>query len=634
MRLPILQVNLNTRRLTSFALVAFILGGALGGVLWNLGGVYIPNSDLEQAFGNMKHFTSYDELRAYITEYGSGYGGVIRVTGRGFTPNFKNDMPVSADGSQIIPSSESSGMNIDFSKTNVQVEGVDEADVVKTDGEYIYYAKDNQVIVIRAYPAEESGVISRIKMDYPVSNIYVKGNKLVVFSAEKYIYYDYTLEKPENEGPQTTLSIFDVSDKFDPKKVREFGMEGTYFNSRLIDNYLYYIITNPAYVHDEEVFLPGIRENNTWRKVEVEQIWYPNNTRGWLQYYTVASIDVEDTDAQLHSEIFLLDSGSTIYASPTNIYLTSQGWQCNTTITKIGVDNGDITFKANGTIPGYILNQFSMDEYNGYFRVATTDHDRKTGLSGNNLYILNSDLTIVGSLEDLAPGEDIYSARFMGNRCYLVTFKKIDPLFTIDLSDHEAPKVLGKLKIPGYSDYLHPYDENTLIGIGKETVESEEGDFAWYQGVKISLFDVSDVNNPKELSKIEIGDRGTESPALYDHHAFLFSKSRNLLVIPILEAKINEDVFAGSAPDNFYGEFSYQGAYVFDISRDGVELRGIVTHLDDNVDLIKSGFWFHSEYQIERSLFIEENLYTLSQGMIKINNLNTLSELSAIDLGE
>jgi uncharacterized secreted protein with C-terminal beta-propeller domain len=281
-----------------------------------------------------------------------------------------------------------------------------------------------------------------------------------------------------------------------------------------------------------------------------------------------------------------------------------------------------------------VLNHFSMDEHNGYFRVATTDHNWISGSSGNNIYVLNEDLKTVGKLENLAPGEEIYSARFMSDRCYLVTFKKVDPLFTIDLSEPDNPIVLGKLKIPGYSDYLHPYDENTLIGIGKETVEAKEGDFAWYQGVKISLFDVSDVDNPRELAKIEIGNRGTDSPALYDHHAFLFNRMRNLLVIPILEARIDKNDFSGKVPANFYGEYTYQGAYVFDISLEGIQLKGRITHLDDEMDILKSGYWFDSEYEVDRSMYIEENLYTLSQGMIKINNLETLSELAKINLGE
>jgi uncharacterized secreted protein with C-terminal beta-propeller domain len=640
MKLPILQVSIDTRKLTSFALIAFIVGGALGGILWNMGGIYVPTSDLNQAFGYLKQFKSYEELKDYLTEYGSDR--IIKLSGRGFVNDLSISMAPMAGtdvkqywDSAIIAESAGDGAQ-DYSGTNVQVEGVDEGDVVKTDGDFIYYARGSEVTIVRAYPADEAGIISRIKMENRISDIYISGELLVVFTSEDAYHYYYFEDYSEivEDEPEITLTIFDVTDRGNPRQVKQLAMDGTYSNSRLIDNYLYFIITNPAYVIEDFVDLPTIRENKTWSIIEANQIWCPNNTRGWMEYHTIVGLDIQNSEAPLTTETFLLDSTSTIFVSPTNLYLTSQGWSSETTITKIGIEEGDITFRANGTVPGYVLNQFSMDEHNGYFRVATTSHDWRRGGSGNNVYILNEDLETVGILENLAPGEEIYSARFMGNRCYLVTFKKVDPLFTIDLSDPQNPTVLGKLKIPGYSDYLHPYDENTLIGIGKETVEAEEGDFAWYQGVKISLFDVSDVENPRELAKIEIGDRGTESPTLYDHHAFLFSRTRNLLVIPILEAEIDEDDFSGEVPANFYGEYIYQGAYVFDISLEGIELRGKITHLDDEMDLLKSGYWFESEYEVERSLYIEENLYTLSQGMIKINNLETLSELAVIDLGE
>ena len=221
----------------------------------------------------------------------------------------------------------------------------------------------------------------------------------------------------------------------------------------------------------------------------------------------------------------------------------------------------------------------------------------------------------------------------MGKRCYMVTFKKVDPLFVIDLSDPKKPGVLGKLKIPGYSDYLHPYDENTLIGIGKETVEAEEGDFAWYQGVKISLFDVGDIGNPKELAKYVIGDRGTDSPVLQNHKAFLFSKSKNLLVIPALVAEVDPEKYAGEVPPDAYGDYVNQGAFVFDISTDrGIILRGTITHIEDPQEFLKSGYWFDSFYSVERSLYIEDVLYTISQGMIKINNFDDLSEVGRVEL--
>jgi uncharacterized secreted protein with C-terminal beta-propeller domain len=193
-----------------------------------------------------------------------------------------------------------------------------------------------------------------------------------------------------------------------------------------------------------------------------------------------------------------------------------------------------------------------------------------------------------------------------------VIFKKVDPLFVIDLSDIEHPTILGKLKILGYSDYLHPYDETHLLGVGKETIEAEGGDFAWYQGVKLSLFDVSDVSQPKQLVKYEIGDRGADSPVLRDHRAFLFSRSKNLLVLPVLVVKINPNVYTKEIPSNAYGEYVFQGAYVLHVSLDDeISVRGRITHLA-NDDLLKSGYYFESKYAVKRALFINDVLYTIS----------------------
>jgi uncharacterized secreted protein with C-terminal beta-propeller domain len=241
------------------------------------------------------------------------------------------------------------------------------------------------------------------------------------------------------------------------------------------------------------------------------------------------------------------------------------------------------------------------------------------------------DLNIVGSLEGLAPGETIYSARFMGERGYLVTFKQVDPLFVIDLSDPHHPEELGYLKVTGYSDYLHPYDENHLIGIGKET--TEEGEFAWYQGVKISLFDVSDVSNPREIDKEIIGHRGTDSPVLWDHKAFLFDQSRNLMVIPILVAEIDESDYAEGVPAWAYGEPVWQGAYVFYVSLDtGIGLDGRITHIENLADLEEGYYYYYSPFSVERSLYIDDILYTISGAKIKMNSLEDLDYINEVEL--
>jgi len=377
-------------------------------------------------------------------------------------------------------------------------------------------------------------------------------------------------------------------------------------------------------------------------EVEPTDIYYANYSDQFYTFTNIVAVNTQEPEEASSHETFLFGAASNLYVSPGHIYITSPWYWDNgpqsfegTMVYKIAVDDGDIDYVAEGYVPGWVLNQFSMDEYNGHFRIATTNGhiSRRGSSSTSSVYVLNASLGIVGRVEGLAPGEQIYSARFMGGRCYLVTFKKVDPLFVVDLSEPESPRVLGKLKIPGYSDYLHPYDENHLIGVGKETVEAEEGDFAWYQGVKISLFDVSDVSNPRELAKLEIGDRGTDSPVLRDHRAFLFSRTRNLLVMPVLVAEIDSKVYSAGVPPNAHGNYVFQGAYVFHVSlTEGFIIRGKITHLDGKDALLKSGYYFESPYSVERSLYIDDVLYTISKGTIKMNSLEDLEELNRVEL--
>src|SRR3989338_5349097 len=330
---------------------------------------------------------------------------------------------------------------------------------------------------------------------------------------------------------------------------------------------------------------------------------------------------------------------------------------------KLSITGSGVEYSARGEVPGSPLNQFSMDEHDGYFRIATTSErfsgfdrmpiplsvgieatrtagvavpensseDSKPQGPKNNVYVLDGELNVVGKVEGLAVGETIYSARFLGDRAYLVTFKKVDPLFVLDLSSPENPRVLGKLKIPGFSDYLHPYDETHIIGVGKEAVEAREGDFAWYQGLKLALFDVSDPENPAEVGKYVIGDRGTDSYALQDHHAFLFNKNKDLLVIPVLLAEFDDKT--GPVQGWEYGEYKWQGAYVFNLTLEkGFELKGRVTHSDSG-EKLKQGFYYYGdEDSVKRSLFIDGVLYTVSGTLVKANSLEDLKELKQVSL--
>jgi inhibitor of cysteine peptidase len=299
--------------------------------------------------------------------------------------------------------------------------------------------------------------------------------------------------------------------------------------------------------------------------------------------------------------------------------------QTTTAIHKIAINNGAITYVARGDVPGVLESQFSMDEYKNNLRVATTSsvYTTRGSYEYNNVFVLDSTMKTIGSLTHIAEEEKIYSTRFIGDRLYMVTFKRVDPFFVIDLSTPTAPKILGKLKIPGYSDYLHPYDATHIIGIGKETGTNDWGGVST-KGLKIALFDVSDVDHPTQIDKVEIGDSGTDSAALSDHKAFLFDKEKNLLVIP---ARV---VTNQPAVDGKYGEYTpniWYGAYVFGVTPGtGFTLRGTVQHGTDN----RSYYWYgSSQNEVKRSLYIGDTLYTLSSAKILANPLDQINRTAA-----
>ena len=234
--------------------------------------------------------------------------------------------------------------------------------------------------------------------------------------------------------------------------------------------------------------------------------------------------------------------------------------------------------------------------------------------------MLDDKLQTVGVLENLAVGEQIYSARFVGDRAYLVTYKQTDPLFAIDLKDPVAPKVLGELKIPGYSTYLHPYADNLLLGFGRDTETNTSGAII-NKGLKLGLFDVTNPSAPKELDSFVTGDQFSDSIALYDHKAFLASSAKNLISIPAV-------LKTGSYGDKV--EFS--GALVFGITDNKIKLRGRIDH-SDNGNYNNQDFWGGVSYfdnSVKRSLYIDDVLYTFSNKFLKLNDLKSTNDSLAL----
>jgi inhibitor of cysteine peptidase len=612
---------------------AVLLVASLG-----LFGVVSPGSMFPNLGDNqISQFSSYAQLQQFVQNnagYKEFYYGVADGGIRLFSPSAESNALVPVPG--VIAGDSGAG----YSGTNIQVAGVDEVDIVKTDGEYIYLASGNKTIIVKAYPANEAQIVSQIESAGRVIGIFVNGDRLVVFEEESPYYALYDLRDSAEKfympyvAPKTYIKVYDVSDRANPSLQRELSTDGQYVSSRMIGDYVYVVITEPAYQQDDGVNLPKIYSDGAEREVPATDIYYSAVADYYYTYTTIMVINTQDDSEEPTSATILLGASSNLYVSTDNIYLTFPVWGTGvgdsekTSIHRIQISGNNITYVANGQVPGTVLNQFSMDEYDGYFRVATTTWNDG---NQNNVYVLNMSLNITGSLTNLAPGERIYSARFMGDRCYLVTFKQVDPLFVIDLNDPYDPEVLGYLKVTGYSDYLHPYDATHIIGIGKETTDA--GTFAWYQGVKISLFDVSDVSNPVEISKLEIGDRGSDSPVLYDPKAFLFDRSRNLLVMPILEAKVDVSKYSEEELAWAYGEPVYQGAYVFNVTLDqGIQLKGRITHVENPGDLEQGYYYYYSPFAVERSLYIGDVLYTVSEAKIVMNDLGTLDYINEVEL--
>lgn len=578
----------------------------------------------------------------------------------------------------------------DYSATNVQVQGVDEADIVKTDGEYIYQVNKGRIVIARAYPAGEMRVVSTVSLEdrkLLPSEIYVDGDLLVVIGqASPPIYKDQDEEQagvskvilPPIRQNNLKAIVYNIGSKTDIKAVKEVELGGRYVTSRKIGSEVY-IIAN-RYVDGYSILsdtseqpAPSYRDSaagDDFMTIPYEQIrYFPDSL--YSSYLLIAGFDTKKPEQKANVSAYL-GSGENVYASASNLYVTVTRRQTevrpllkqqeqddgslpvvppssesSSVVYKFLMDQGKVRFAASGEVPGTVLNQFSMDEANGYFRIATTKGDvwrTDEQTSKNNLYVLDEAMNITGKIENIAPGEKIYSVRFMGNRGYMVTFRKVDPLFVLDLSDPQKPGILGKLKIPGYSDYLHPYDETHLIGFGKDAVEvaNEEGQkssggsdtTAYYQGLKIALFDVSDVSNPKELFKETIGDRGTDSPLLDNHKALLFSREKNLLAFPVSVAEIRDDT-PNKDEAWAYGSFAFQGVYVYNLDlAGGFRLKGKITHLTDEDIKMAGNSWYRSGRNIDRALYIGSTLYTLSQSEIRANDLSTLQEVNRLTIPE
>lgn len=567
---------------------------------------------------------------------------------------------IGIDSATNTVSSSSSSNTKDYSTTNIQVENVDEADIVKTDGDYIYSISEDNVIITDVKDPKQPKVVATIQSeddDIPEDIILYK-DKLVVISTkgnqtQRYYY---------NNRMNTVVKIYNITSREKPVLTKNYEMYEPYYTSRCIDNVLYVISSGNLRKEDDEIVV-GYNEDNMEKELSVDKIKYLKDVKTTKQTL-ISTVDLNNETADIKLDSYLMNI-SNAYVSENAIYLLNQRYSNDTKMPisllfgfkgvfgledyyEMYAESGyyteiykfdikeNVEYKAKTKVKGKTINQYSLDEKDNHLRIALYDND------GSRVAIFDEDLKQIGISDNVAKGEKMYSSRFIGDKVYFVTYKTIDPLFVMDLSNEAKPKVLGKLKIPGYSTYLHSYDENHIIGIGMETKEiinrNSNGKVisttTKVVGMKMALFDVSNVNSPVQISSVVIGDSRTTSAILTNPKALLFSKEKSLIAIPVNNYSQDFEVTSSNNYETMinnytkYGKpYNAEGYFVYNINvQDGFKLKGVITHEKTNAT------YYYSNSKLLRGLYIDNNLYTVSETMIKVNELDSLKAVGELKL--
>lgn len=626
--------------------IAALAGGAL-----LLGATGCGTKDAE-----LERFESCDELEEYIEDlvidrmtYVEPYDGppppgLFPLLGLPIIPPVPMAMPM-ADMAMEGDDDDASG-GTSYSQTNVQEQGVDEADIVKTDGQFLFTLNGQRLVIVDAWPAPEMAEIASAPIEGHALSLYLAGDTVAVLSG----LYDQA--DPEDEdapglgGDITKITLFDVADPAAPRMTREVYVEGTLWDSRRVDERLYLVtyrdlvsqaglddawgqkkseIKDQVRERDLDQWLPrravNTRKADSWsldtsRACNCTDIYKPAQESG-TEMMSVLSLDILDPESEVAGTSVLAGLGQ-VYASPESLYLAvlEPSWgpwrqdpeEVGTRVHKFDIDGAPEypAYEASGRVPGWVLNSFSMDEEGRHFRIATT-HEDEDGLPVNAVYVMRQDdgaLGIVGQTEEVAPDEDIFAVRFLGDVGYVVTYHRVefvDPLFTVDLSDPTNPTIEGELKVPGYSTYLHPMDDDHLLAVGEATDE----EIGWVTGVQFSLFDVADIENPQLQDSVEIDNDWAASEAVVDHHAFQYYAPLDLFAVPVTYDKEMDSGAIDFAGLQLY-EVTVEDGFTFVGEMDATPL------IDPHVDASYS----HLCSQIRRTVIIEDMVFGVASGGI------------------
>lgn len=574
------------------------------------------------------------------------------------------------------PSPQNQGGAQQASSTNNQVAGVDEADFIKNDNRYFYIASGDHVNIIDAWPAANAHVVARIPFTSSTpTKLFLGNDRLIVYSAvggnqsRGECTYGYECV-PTGDGSTTRVTVFDITTRSAPRQTREFDLSGSLVAARKVGDAIHSVVydaplgeklaslgsaPNDSGCYDARDDLDAVAASYRARvDAQIEQI-EALSIDGPVIHDGGAAVEPEFRASNIPGDAFLsvvsfglsapAVRAQTIVSKPGFVYASAQalyvsvphqssenaGWyeglddiERASEVYKfsIGAAPEATAYQASGIVKGSVLNQFAMDEWAGNLRIATTSgrvpdpsvHSTVTVLAQNG-----SNLAQVGIVDQIAPSEDIRSVRFDGDRGFLVTFKKTDPLFAIDLANPAAPRVAGELKIPGFSTYMHFMDRTHLLAIGLEA--DDQGSFAYFNGIQLQIFDVNDLQNPTLLHKEIIGTRGTTSEALTNHLGFNYFAPKNLLALPMT-------ICDGGGNGNDGDDMSFNGLLVYDVTTaGGFAKKGGISHaVAQGVSC--NNWWTNANSTVKRSVILDDYVYSVADDVVNVANVDSLGTLT------
>jgi inhibitor of cysteine peptidase len=590
-----------------------------------------------------------------------------------------------SDGEAAPAAAEDTGSNDQasdgqsFSTTNIQETGVDESDVIKSDGTYFYVAKDRSLRIVRATPEDRMAEVGQLEVETAIDSMYLFGSKLILLGQA---YQDGSWGDAETrawppyyQGSSLTVYEVDVSDPASPAVTGQVELDGSLVTSRLTNERVLIVLAIVPDLPEDptpvsiglvtlEQVMPKVRTVGGEQDMVPWEDWlYPTSPDGY--YMTaVVTLDANDIESILASVAVLANAG-TIYASTEALYITdaeydpSDNYRETTAIHKFAFDaEGVARYAASGSVPGRLLNQFSLGEHEDYLRAAThVTNYQSYGLSGgvgvavaeapgdddaaddaqssaaptefNAVYVLaeaDGKLELTGAIENVAPGEQLHSARFLGERGFLVTFRRIDPLFTLDLSDPTDPEIKGELKIPGYSDYLHPLGDSHLIGVGRSVVTMSSWGGEEPGAAQLSLFDVSDLDNPTVVQQIELGGMHSWSYVTQTHKAFTLMPDEGLLAIP-MRLTDEDTAIVEYDLEAFYGVVCFE----VDPETGFTELGRLAAVGTPDTDY---EMWYPGADFWMRAAFIGNTVYAVSADGVRAAALADFQDVTTVELEE